>query len=1088
MKLKRKVEMLGKLKGISLILALSLYMVALPFCIGAEPASSNPEGIKSNQTNISSETQIINESNFKDNESFSMISLPENMRGVILTPGRDFILSEENDENDVSSQIENILEKLSETGLNTVVINTAGKSGIYYDLSMNKTDKPDFLSLTIEKAHEKLFNVFLVYDINNGLKDAGSSGSGAINKLVSEVHRFSIKYPGDGIILDDYYNKKNADSYGRYMINGSGIGYENWLYDSTEYLFETASRVIRLTDNSIPVGIMINDVWANNSDNKQGSSTGDKIQALYDGFSDTKKYVENGYTDFLMVRSYGSIDDKEIGFSDVTGWWSELCQKANVPMYIVHYNEKIGSSETGWGAEDQLLKQLVKAKETEWYQGSVFNSYESLLKNPLNSTDTLTKYYENQINEESLNEELTMRSPKDLKFTTYEKTVNFAGSFDENFDVYFNDKKIKLNEAGNFYFEKTLNVGKNVFTIRHKSKIYTYQIEHKIITMRDLDESIAEGKILRVDGGTSLTLSAVAYQGATVTATIGEKTVALKESGRSGDEDINSSYVTFSGKYNMPEGIIETEQNLGIISVNSVYQGYSRTLAGASVIVNALPKPPEALKTMMFDQDSLGTGEVVGTISPFKTDQEMVKYIKVINNNTHVFDGKTIGTSNNPAFNPAFGQVPAGTLDYLKSANTNFYTTLSGKRFYSSDVTTFEDTGLGENRLVVKAGGTYSGDSYFKIGLDYKISYKAEVVGQSYYSSDDYAVSNFGSANYVYITFDNITSVTKLPDFESNLVFDSGKWEQVTEEGIAKFRMILRLRQQGVYGGCNAYYDDNGDLMLTFQVLTNTIQNMNVVIDPGHGYGKSPSKLDPGAIGEVIEYDVNLAIAKKLDEKLRAIGVNSVRLQTENQFVLTKSRPEVARDSYGCDLFISLHANWATGGGSVRGTEVYYYNPFSQPLAEDISASISNYFSNNVYQDKANENRGAKYTYFNVTLQPDFPSVLVETGFVNNMEDAMALANPKHQDGIANAIINGISSYLSKSSISYSSNGSVAIPDNNENFDENGGGTTETMPAETEPYNESADDPAEGENPIGDIYAQEYPEELEEEETEILFY
>jgi N-acetylmuramoyl-L-alanine amidase len=58
------------------------------------------------------------------------------------------------------------------------------------------------------------------------------------------------------------------------------------------------------------------------------------------------------------------------------------------------------------------------------------------------------------------------------------------------------------------------------------------------------------------------------------------------------------------------------------------------------------------------------------------------------------------------------------------------------------------------------------------------------------------------------------------------------------------------------------------------------------------------------------------------------------------------------------------------------------------------------------------------YSYMWTTKQQDFPSVLLEMGFVSNYEDAMALANPTHQDGIAQAIVDGIVEYLQRSTIS----------------------------------------------------------------------
>ena len=138
------------------------------------------------------------------------------------------------------------------------------------------------------------------------------------------------------------------------------------------------------------------------------------------------------------------------------------------------------------------------------------------------------------------------------------------------------------------------------------------------------------------------------------------------------------------------------------------------------------------------------------------------------------------------------------------------------------------------------------------------------LVGNSYYTAwdGDYNLDSF-TATHLYITFENITGVTALPSFEYNQVFRSGKWDTVTETNGTKFRLILELRQPGVYAGHSAKYDANGDLVLSFPVPVNSLSGVTIVIDPGHGYGKSATTLDPGAIGEVVEQEVVLAISMR---------------------------------------------------------------------------------------------------------------------------------------------------------------------------------------------------------------------------------
>lgn len=982
-------------------------------------------------------------------------TMPNNIRATIITPTVDFLKEERMTSSDVEKELDGLYAKLSEIGLNAVYINTTYEGVPYFSTDMNDTSETDYIEIAVEKAYEHDLRVYMILDLDYILSQK-EENTDPLDNLISNSHRFVLKYRCDGIVIDNYYSAKDSDSYAGYMLKGSGIGYDNWLYDSNELYFSAVSEVVHITDNSIPVGIMIRDMWANADSNEDGSETNDEVQAFYDGYADTKKFLTAGYADFCVVNAYGSMTSSTLPFEKVTGWWSNLSKETGKTMYIVHFNERQGGDGEGWGGVDQILQQLTVSKDLSAFGGSVFHSCDNLLTNT-SLTTNITKFYGDQINLASLFEELEMTSPKKLNFTTEEPYVDFMGTFDENFEVLFNGKKIDLNEAGNFYFEEPLNIGINIFTIEHKGKIYTYRIERKITALKSLDDSIADGKSLSVEGETKLEITCSAYKGATVTATLNGKTISLKESEGQQDNDINSSYTIFKGTYTVPEGIISKEQDLGKIKVTASYAGYSMSLFGASVKVLALPEPPKDINSTLGDQNSAGSGEVVGTMDAVHTDTENVQYVKVNNDYTTVYDGATAGSIPTPNY----AQLPKGTLDYYYASSGDYYITETGKRFLRTDVTTFSDTGLGKNALLVKNSGTNNGSSYFTISLDYKTGYNIDFAGLSYYSGGDgnYNLNSF-NATHVYITFDNVTSVTKLPSFENNYVFSAGKWDQVTVKGIPKFRMVLTLRQPGVYAGCGASYNSDGDLVLSFGVTTNTLSGMTIVIDPGHGYcdkedaygrGLGNFVYDVGAVGFIREYDANLAISKELESQLKAQGANVIRIKTESDRVNTRQRPNYGR-AYGCDMYISIHANKIVGNPSVRGTEVYYYTPYSQPLAAAVSQQVAGYFSSSVYSDGANKNRGAKYSYYKVTLQQDFPSILVETGFVSNEEDAYALNNPTHQRNIAASIIKGIKSYIGKSNLSYSSNGSdtVSTFPEQDPEDDTTTTTTENSPVTTE--------------------------------------
>lgn len=948
----------------------------------------------------------------------SRVFLRDGMRAVTLTPGKDFCAGEDSSDAALAEEMSALIAEISDYGMNTVYINTDNEGVPYYDLELNSGTS--VLGTAIESFRNAGMTVFTVLDVNSLINRLAEEGIGIKNGFSAAVHKFVMKYYCDGIILTNYYTSDSSAMFAEYMECGSGIGYENWLYETNEYIVRSISEITRRTNNTVAVGLMINDMWANSSSREDGSPTADSVEAYFDGFSDTKKYVEKGYSDFVVVKAYGSTSDGALNFDVVVNWWYELAESCDNKTYVMHLNEKIGNY-SGW-YEDQLLRQLTVLEDYENLGGSVFSSYSSLKANPLGTTDTLKKYFAEQINTETIFEDLEMISPTSHSFVTYDSTVKFMGTFDENFDVYFDGKKIELNEVGNFYFQKELQVGWNSFVIEHKGKQQKYSIERRV----DVMQSVEDDDVI-VEGGTKISLVAVAYSGSKVSASVAGQIINLTEKENSGEElDANSSYAKYVGYYTVGDGMIGQQQYLGEISYYANYLGYEEYMTGGTVTIEAKPEPPKVdiITDIIADQSAIGTGEVVGTMSPLITDTEYVTYVRVKNNYTNVYDSMTTGAIPSPLF----FQLPAGTLDYYKSESGGYITTISGKRFNAEDVTTFTDTGLGQNALLVKAVGNSGGKSFIKIHLDYKSSFNITTPVTYHDDLDGSFGVNSYDAQKVYITFDNVTSVTKLPDFSACSLFSSGEWETVEENGVPKFRLVLTLTQAGIYGGCGAYYDDNGDLMLTFNVPTNSMSGKVIVIDPGHGYGKTADKLDPGAIGNVTEQSVNLAVAKLLTEKLTALGATVYRLKTESEFIFTNSRPTIAREWYGADMFISLHCNSATNLNA-HGVEVYYFTSFSQPLAKAINDQLVAYYDNTAYADGTNSNRGDKYSYYWVTLQQDFPSVLVEMGFISNERECMVMATPAHQEGLAKAIANGVYSYFARSNIAYAGNGSTDIPD-----------------------------------------------------------
>lgn len=220
-----------------------------------------------------------------------------------------------------------------------------------------------------------------------------------------------------------------------------------------------------------------------------------------------------------------------------------------------------------------------------------------------------------------------------------------------------------------------------------------------------------------------------------------------------------------------------------------------------------------------------------------------------------------------------------------------------------------------------------------------------------------------------------------------------------------------------------------------------------IVVDPGHG-GE-----DPGATEQFVkEKFVTLAVAKELRRQLEETGRYKVVLTRDKDFyVKLHERVDISRH-VGGDLFISIHADKIDRKG-VRGASIYTLSEKASDaetarLAEDEnnagfvagvdlgqeSQDVADILLDLAMREKMNEssmfarmlsqafNRGGirllpnshRSAGFAVLKAPDVPSVLIETGFLSNPEEAKLLSSGQFQSDIAASILDGVDNYFRK--------------------------------------------------------------------------
>lgn len=190
---------------------------------------------------------------------------------------------------------------------------------------------------------------------------------------------------------------------------------------------------------------------------------------------------------------------------------------------------------------------------------------------------------------------------------------------------------------------------------------------------------------------------------------------------------------------------------------------------------------------------------------------------------------------------------------------------------------------------------------------------------------------------------------------------------------------------------------------------------LTVILDAGHG---DP---DGGAVGVsgVVEKDVNLAIAQKLQEVLEGKGISVIMtrdgdsgLQADEADTIHEMkvsdmnrRLEIMENS-DADLFISIHMN-SFGDKTVHGLHVFYdkSHPEAKETAEKIQNKIGEVTGAEVHVVKTADEK------LFLMKNPPLPSILAECGFLSNPEEEKKLTDEKYQAKIAWAIASAVENY-----------------------------------------------------------------------------
>ena len=194
-------------------------------------------------------------------------------------------------------------------------------------------------------------------------------------------------------------------------------------------------------------------------------------------------------------------------------------------------------------------------------------------------------------------------------------------------------------------------------------------------------------------------------------------------------------------------------------------------------------------------------------------------------------------------------------------------------------------------------------------------------------------------------------------------------------------------------------------LKMCFIFGQETSAQNRIIIDVGHG-GK-----DTGAIGinNIQEKNVVLSIANailRLNNDLeKPLDIYLTRYK--DTLILLSDRTKLAK-ALNADLFVSLHCNHSDNPDA-RGIEVYVVDKDSEFSKEATWLAFR--LQDDLNEKLGFESRGVMFADFQVLRKTVdyFPSVLLELGFLSNIDDAHYLIEEENILALALYILSSLS-------------------------------------------------------------------------------
>lgn len=327
-------------------------------------------------------------------------------------------------------------------------------------------------------------------------------------------------YDVDAIHFDDYFYISGCDdTTTREQYNTENLSMADFRRKQVDLFIEQLSNELRAFNlehnRTVQLGISPSGIYRNGGAYDRNDATynenGDLTYPLNSNtsgfahygdylYSDTKKWIDEEWIDYILPQSYWAMGHNGANFNRLTDWWSLVVEHKDVNLYMgigIYMVLSTGTSANYWKSPNEIKNQLMDMNKYENISGMSFYKYASLISsNSLiqGHVKTLKEHWTKKIpcavipSYTYLDEPLVSNINISNDILTFDKVENVRGYMvwqvpsNEFVDInsidqlycYTQDNEIEI-ESGYDYYVSTVNLANEISEPIGNNKEKTYQ-------------------------------------------------------------------------------------------------------------------------------------------------------------------------------------------------------------------------------------------------------------------------------------------------------------------------------------------------------------------------------------------------------------------------------------------------------------------------------------------------------------------------------------------------------------------------------------------------------------------------------------